>query len=66
MDNKLMLPEETIIEFKRLYKKHYGVELSDQEAAFRATNLINLYQAVYDGEPLPPGDAEEKSGKSTG
>jgi len=50
MDNKITLPREAIIEFKKLYKKHYGVELSDKEAEFRANNLVNLYDAVY-GQP---------------
>lgn len=45
-----MLPKEAIEEFKELYRKHYGVDLSDEEASFRANNLMTLYKAVY-GEP---------------
>lgn len=41
-----MLPKEAIEEFKKLYKERFKVELSDEEAAFRATNLINLYEIV--------------------
>ena len=56
-----MLPKESIEEFKKLYKERFEVELSDEEAAFRATNLINLYEIVRgaslgkesEGENLP-------------
>ena len=42
-----MLPKKAIDEFKQLYLKHYGVELSDEEATRRANNLVALYAAVY-------------------
>ena len=46
-----MLPPEAVKEYRELYLRHYGVELSDQEAALRANNLINFYKAVYiDGQ----------------
>ena len=58
-----MLPKEAIIEFKELFKKVYGIEISDEEASFRANNLVNLYAAVY-GEPpvgrLQRGNKEPK------
>jgi hypothetical protein len=41
-----MLPKEAIEEFKKIYKKRFGVELTDAEASFRANNLVNLYSAV--------------------
>ena len=44
-----MLPKEAIEEFKQLYKARYGVVLSDDEASFRANNLVNLYKHVYGG-----------------
>jgi hypothetical protein len=43
-----MLSPEDIAEFKQLYKKVYGVELSDKEASARAHNLLNLIEAVYE------------------
>jgi hypothetical protein len=43
-----MLPQEAIAEYKELYRKRFGVVLSDAEAAFRATNLFTLYKAVLD------------------
>lgn len=42
-----MLPKEAIEEFKVLYKKHFGENLSDQEASGRANRLVDLYSAVY-------------------
>ena len=45
-----MLPQEAIKEFKQLYKRHFGVDLNDAEASFRAHNLINLYGLVYSVE----------------
>jgi len=42
-----MLPEEAIKEYKILYEKRFGVELTDEEAAFRANNLLTLYKVVY-------------------
>lgn len=42
-----MLPKQAITEFKKLYAKNYGIELSDKEASYRANNLVALYAAVY-------------------
>jgi aldehyde:ferredoxin oxidoreductase len=42
-----MLPKKAIEEFKKIYKKSYGVELSDEEATDKANRLVNLYRAVY-------------------
>ena len=42
-----MISKEAIEEFKVLYKKVYGEDISDQEALKRATNLLNLYSIVY-------------------
>ncbi len=47
-----MLPQEAIDEYKKLYEKRFGIKLSDEEAAFRANNLMKLYTAVY-GASLP-------------
>ncbi len=45
-----MLPKEAIEEFKVLYKKHYGQDISDEEASRRANNLVNLFKAIYGSE----------------
>ena len=46
-----MLPKEAIEEYKKLYEKRFGVKLSDEEAVFRANNLVKLYTAVYGASP---------------
>lgn len=53
-----MLPKEAINEYKVLYKKRFGVDLSDAEASFRANNLVNLYRAVLG--PERPNNAQER------
>ena len=47
-----MLPKEAVKEFKDLFRKIYKIELSDEEAFFRANNLFNLYEAIYGGQKL--------------
>lgn len=42
-----MLSEKAIQEFKELYKKRYGVELSNEEASGRANRLFKLYKVTY-------------------
>lgn len=42
-----MLPKEAIEEFKKLYFKNFGIALTDEEATYRANNLVALYTAVY-------------------
>ena len=42
-----MIPKEAVEEFKKIYKKKFKVDLSNKEALRRATNLLNLYKAVY-------------------
>ena len=46
-----MLSKEAIEEFKQIYKKVEGKDLSDAEALGMATSLINLMKAVY--KPIP-------------
>lgn len=46
-----MLPQEAIEEYKKLYEKRFGIKLSDEEAVFRANNLVKLYTAVYGASP---------------
>ena len=45
-----MLPKKAIEEFKKIYKKSYGIELSDEEITDKANRLVNLYKAVYSDE----------------
>jgi len=41
-----MLPPEAITEFKQLYLKKYGVELSDKEATRKAIDFYALMKSL--------------------
>ena len=43
-------------EFKRIYLAEFSEELSDLEALSRATNLVNLFRAIY--RPIPRAQAD--------
>lgn len=43
----MLLSEEYITKFTGLMRKHYGVELSREEAYDQATKLLNLVKVVY-------------------
>jgi len=42
-----MISKESLGKFKRLYKKRFKEELSDDEALRKATRLLNFYRTVY-------------------
>ena len=42
-----MISKEALDEFKMIWKKEFGTDISDEEALKRATNLLNLFKAVY-------------------
>jgi transcriptional antiterminator len=46
----MLLPKEAIDEYKVLYKERFGVDLSDDEASFRANHLVDFYRAVRGDE----------------
>ncbi len=43
-----MLPKEAIEEYKSIYKKRFGVDLTDKQAVTKATRLFCLYKAIYE------------------
>jgi|CXWL01.1.fsa_nt_gi hypothetical protein len=54
--------QNSITKFKQIYLQEYGVELSDAKAYELATNLVNLYRAVYlPIKTLKPQKAYEKT-----
>jgi hypothetical protein len=60
------LQQHHIEEYKRIYKKQFGEDLSDAEAWEQATNLINLARLLLthrlpESEPLTSNDGKEKS-----
>jgi hypothetical protein len=42
-----MFTETQLTKFKALYKKHFGEELSPEDAYEKATKLIRMMQIVY-------------------
>ena len=42
----MMLSKQAIKEYKEIYKKEYGEELSDEEAIKQGTNLIELVKLI--------------------
>ena len=42
-----MFSREAILEFKKIWEKKFGEDISDQEALESATSLINLMRIIY-------------------
>ena len=42
-----MISKEALEEFKTIWKKEFGEEISDEKALDKATRLLNLFKAVY-------------------
>ena len=51
------LSKEAVREFKEIYKKEFGEEISDQEALEKATNLLMLFNVIY--RPIPKKDEKD-------
>ena len=45
-----MISAESLKEFKRIWKKEYNEDISDQVAMEAAVRLLNLFKAVYGGQ----------------
>lgn len=59
--SKKMLSDEAVAEYQRIYKKHYGKEISKAEAIEQGQNLINLFKVIY--KPLPKSVEVKKEKK---
>jgi hypothetical protein len=53
-----MLPKEAIEEFKKIYKKKFNEELSNEEAIYKASTLLNLYKTVWGSDFLNKKEKE--------
>lgn len=56
----MQLSKQALEEYKKIYKKETGKELSDQEALDQATNLLMVFDAVY--RPIPKDKGKEFEG----
>lgn len=54
-----MITTEQLKEFKAIYKKEFGEDISDKEALESATQLVNLMRIVY--KPITKEDYEKYS-----
>jgi aldehyde:ferredoxin oxidoreductase len=52
-----MLSDEQITQFKMLYKKHFGEEISQEDARERGEKLIRLLKLVY--KPMSKDEYEK-------
>jgi hypothetical protein len=49
--NELMLSKKAIEEFKQIYKKEFGKDISDAEAEEKGEKLLNAFAIIY--RPIP-------------
>ena len=55
------IPQKDLDEFKVIYRREYGVELSDLEAGRIATKVISIFEVIC--QPLPDSyQSKQKSG----
>ncbi|MBU3922995.1 hypothetical protein KJ684_02035 [Patescibacteria group bacterium] len=47
----MKLSKEAIDEYKDIYKKEFGEEISDEEAKEQGTKLLSLFKIIY--RPIP-------------
>lgn len=52
-----MISEKDLDKFKKIYKEHFDIELSNQEALDKATKVLRLVEIVY--KPMTKDDYEK-------
>jgi hypothetical protein len=52
-----MISKEALEEYKKIYKKQFGEDVSDVEALAGANRLLSLMSIIY--RPIPKEDYEE-------
>ncbi len=57
----MTLPKEAIEEFKQIYKKEVGVELSDAEAFDKANRLFNFMKVIT--KPIQKKETDDNARK---
>ncbi len=57
LDKKITISKQAIQEFKEIYKKESGKEISDNDAYDMAMNLLLAFKAVY--KPIPKDQEKE-------
>ena len=54
----MTLPKKAIEEYKQIYKKQFGEELTDAEAQEQATNLIEFFELLIAIDKKKPQNKE--------
>lgn len=49
--NYALLPHEALIEFKKIFKDEFGIELTDEEATEKAIAVLNIVK-VFQKKPI--------------
>lgn len=57
----MYLPDESIDEFKRIYKEKVGKEISWNEAKTYAEDFLNLFKLI--SQPIPMKQVKEKNAR---
>ena len=60
-----MISKESLEGFRKIYKKRFGENISDQVALEKATKLLNLVKAVYRPMTQEEYDKVQKRRKET-
>ena len=55
-----MLTKRAVDEFREIYERQYGVVLSNADATVLATELLNLYRAVYPSPNMKKDTSNDK------
>ena len=55
---RMTLPKKAIEEYKQIYKKQFGEELTDAEAQEQATNLIEFFELLIAIDKKKPQNKE--------
>ncbi len=57
--NKSFLSSQAISNYKQIFKKEFGIELTDTEAQIQGVKLLRLFKLIY--KPVPKVWLSEKS-----
>lgn len=57
----MRISDEKIEEYRELYKKHFGEEISKEEALEQLTKLVNMVKLIY--RPIKKSDSKSQTSK---
>jgi hypothetical protein len=58
----MRLSKESIEEFREIYQREFGKNISDEEAQEMGQNLLSLFKIVY--RPIPSDDDDNQDAKT--